>query len=379
MISAPTRPYIPEGKNLWLPSTYRSGHANGLSLPRVDYPLRDSGPNAFLASELPVRKSFKSLCILLFGRRGDGKSAGMNNFLLTQKQRFDRLKQRPEYKNVKNTIFTNYWCEFADVKEPYLSDYIQESPDVRDGEIGYDEIQNSFPNRRALARATVDFGTFLTSLRKRNLNIWMTTQFPRVLDMWILLQIDLFLRCDKFTTPSGGMGIRFRVHDFWGIYIPGNERRRPFPPDPEDYDWEFKIHNAHRVFGKYDTNQEIPSLWDPNREQKILQSGYQFKNPVDPHGDLVAALSTPSERPEEVALTPEQEESRVKIALKTLISLRMVNGMFDPVGLFPSAKRMLPKRVKKLMDWLEWLIENQYELEKPDNASRRWVGRALKA
>lgn len=319
-----------------------------------------------LPTQLPTQHKFKSLCVLFFGRRGDGKSLGMTNFLKMQQ---DRMKAS----HFPWQVLTNYACKFAKA-DPYMVEYLATlNQDIRNGEIGLDEVQNNFPSRRSLTRANVDFGGFATSVRKRHLNLWMTTQFPTMLDTWILMQVDLFVRCNIF---AGGRGIHFRVYDYWGLYT-GNDARKPWPPRPDEFDWEFNLGGADVCWPLYDTDEVVPSIWSQYRDN-VIEEGGHYNKTEEPAAPGTGEPET--QAPEVVSLEPAEMARRSERQFLGIIQTRSQHGKFDVLGLLPSAQRLLPKEIpagkgkNALYRLCEWLIEHDYQVDPVDNG-RSFTGK----
>lgn len=126
---------------------------------------------------------------MLFGKRGNGKSAVMAKLLLDE-----RKQNRPVW----------YWPEdygfkygkAIDIKDLYsLPDWLH------DGTVGIDEIQVLLNKARTISTANLLGGTMLQQLRKRNLNIIGTSNQPRKIDGTVELQTDWHAFCKRIIDP----------------------------------------------------------------------------------------------------------------------------------------------------------------------------------
>ena len=250
--------------------------------------------------DIPLKK-FESSCILLIGRRGTGKSLTMSALALWQKQRI--LKNRLNLR-----IASNYKLTFADVLDPYLPESLSENPDLaKNLYICLDEIQTIASNRRSISRSNLDFSVFLTQVRKRQNQLICTTQFPSQLDRNLLMQIDLFLSCEKMYKDNGSWHIVIDVHDYWGQWT-NRTWRKWWPPRHEERDAQITLHYVDKCFGMYDTEQYITPTWmDEEQRDRINYS--QF--------DKISELNQNPPDPEYIAIDEGHSKAMRKIIGKT--------------------------------------------------------------
>ncbi len=209
---------------------------------------------------MPTRR-LDPLCVLLMGRRGKGKTLGMTCLADIQRRRY-------EHGNMPYKIVSNYWMEPAHRVDPKLVESMNAFPDWgRNLYLCIDEVGSQLANRRSLSRVNVDFMQFITQIRKRQNELVCTTQFPQWLDMAVLYQIDLFGRMDAF---NGNRAIDVSWWDWWGQFS-GNDKRKAWPPQPEDVDFEITIWNADLMWDKFRSDQIIPPAWAANKDQIIMK------------------------------------------------------------------------------------------------------------
>lgn len=351
-VLAPVRAaYLPAPPRLFLPSQ------RGAALPSLVIREREPESRITRVEDMPVRHAFKSSCLLFIGRRGSGKSAAMNYHLKLRRSRFEKLRYRFEWKTL-----TNYYCKFADIADPFLVDRLVDfDADLQNGDIGLDEIHNFALARRAMAKQNINFGAeFITQMRKRKLNLDMTTQFPQVLDYMVLLQIDFFIRCQKF-----GDRIRLNIFDYWGL-VTGNDSRKRWPPEPGTEDFVRWIPNIHAIFGDYDTEEVIPSIYNKNRDA-MIERAWGFKETPAMAEKVDAAVLAPPAPADTAPLAPAEELKRKSAAFLNIVFMRQVNGVFEVQPLVAQAEMFLgdviPKgHPKALQMTAEWLIAQGYEI-----------------
>ncbi len=212
-------------------------------------------------SLLRPSRAFSPLVIFMMGRRGQGKTLGMTA-LASEMQTAYKLNHEDR------RIYSNYSLKFTppEHSDPYLLDNILSNPfDYKESVICVDEIASAFPGRRAMANVNVAFANFLTQIRKLRSECIFTTQFPAVVDRDMLVQVDLFIRCEK---RMGGKSIKFYIYDWWGQWT-GKDYSKPWPPQPDTQDWEVTLHGTDAMFGQYRTDEIIIPLRSDNRDEQL--------------------------------------------------------------------------------------------------------------
>lgn len=242
--------------------------------------------NPLLApTDIPVRKKFDPLVLFFIGRRGDGKSLSMVSLANYQKKRY--AKSRSPYK-----IWSNFQIDFSDFSNPRLLDFMLEYPyKCSQKLICIDEIASAFPGRRSMAAINVQFSNFLTQIRKLRSECMFATQFPQVVDVQILLQVDLFIRCRSM---MGGKAVRLQIYDWWGQFT-GDDNRKPWPPQPDSHDWELILYNTNSMWGTYDTYEIVAPVNAENRDDIISHFYEEFDDPeaVQEKGSVLDDVAAP--------------------------------------------------------------------------------------
>lgn len=126
-----------------------------------------------------------SYAVMLFGKRGSGKSAAMAYFGLE------------EYELGKNVW---YWPPDYTFKygEPIEAKTLYSLPDwLRNGAVLIDELQVLMNSLRTMSTANIMGGTMFQQLRKRGLNIYGTSNQPGRLDATVSLQTNMHAFCDR--------------------------------------------------------------------------------------------------------------------------------------------------------------------------------------
>ncbi len=206
--------------------------------------------------------NFDPLTMILSGRRGRGKTAA-----LTFIGAF--LGAHYESKGLDIKIAANYNTEVATegYAMPDIVDQINQFPPwANDMLILIDEAAAYFPRRRSLARTNVDFSTFLQQIRKRDIELVFTTQFPGMLDDQMLVNIDLYSIASMWPRSGWNAGryVDLYVWDWHGQFT-GNFARPTIPPKGKPF-LHKRLLNVNRIFGKYNTKEVIGAIWSDSRE-----------------------------------------------------------------------------------------------------------------
>ena len=306
---------------------------------------RDSDP----LSAYPKHKRFSPTVVFLMGRRDQGKT-------LTMTAMADIAKQRYARHHIPFKIFSNYYLKFADGYSSHIIDEIMTYPNwARDMYLCIDEIQTAATSRRSMSGTNVNLTTFLTMIRKRRIELVFTTQFPQVIDVQLLIQVDYFIECER---NSQGNAVTLYIHDWWGQFT-GKNWRKPWPPQRWDADKVKVLSGVDQVWGQYDTEQVIaPMFIDPYSRERLIHTErnrndqeYLETLPMDDAYDLKE-----EEAAEAVLYTaPDEEEvlerlpPRFNVA-RVMEDLEARGGMDRPT-------------------FLVWLKANGYEIEKKGAAT----------
>ncbi len=325
-----------------MPAPYKAG------MSQLDInPVDDKEKNhTLLSSEIKHKVRFRPLVVMFIGRRGGGKSAAMSATAYIQYQRYARQK-------INFSVVANYKLAFADMVSPYLVDDLMDFPDWAENlYICIDEAAASFPSRRSMAGANVNFSNFLTQIRKRHCEVVFTTQFPQVMDVQILLQVDLFIRCRAF---NGNKSIELQCYDWWGQWT-GNDKRKPWPPESGMQDWTKYYHHVDRIWDKYDTGEVVAAMWSKQRDEVIAREGYEFLREED------SEVKQPD--PEQLAAT------RGVIPENITELLMQAGASFGVLALLEQA-RMMESGIKSRGDFADYLEDRGYDVQR----SGTWIAR----
>lgn len=253
------------------------GFTSGISAPTDDYIFpaeKKPESNFFLARDIRPGRAFRPLCIMLWGRRGEGKTLGMT--AIAAAMRASYIEQGVRYHREKRPwgrrIGSNYHIDFADFNNPMLVDMITDFPDWAGNSLFcIDEMGAYFPNRRSLARPHLNFSTFLQQIRKLGTELIFTTQFPQNMDGQILQQIDLF------ATPrrvNNGRDLKIMLWDWWGQFT-GDFSNKRWPPNPTENppDYTLTIYDIFKLYGHYPTEEVVAPLWS-NQRSNIIERNW---------------------------------------------------------------------------------------------------------
>ena len=126
-----------------------------------------------IPGEVRGQRNFEPLVVMLYGRRGAGKTATMTALGAWFQQQFQK-SGTPVH------IAANYKVDFARYCSPYLIDELGDFPEWGQRLVVLiDEISAYTASERSTSRATLDIGVFLTQVRKRDVEIIFCTQFPQ--------------------------------------------------------------------------------------------------------------------------------------------------------------------------------------------------------
>ena len=188
----------------------------------------------------------RSTCVMFFGKRGSGKSAVM--------ARFARLEHDAGRK-------VWYWPEDYGFKPgvPISVIDLYSLPEwLRDGTVLLDEIQVLLNRMRTISTADLIGATMLQQLRKRNLNIFGTSNQPGKIDSTVALQTDWHAHCEYYTDMrcDGKTHHLANCHD--AVKLKLVDTNQALGSDPRYKDGRKRsvtvAHNIRREFDVYNTD-----------------------------------------------------------------------------------------------------------------------------
>ena len=211
------------------------------------------------------KDKFLPRVIIMFGRRGQGKTLWQTAILAI-------LKNRHMASGHRHKVMTNYYVNFADYYSPYIMDEMHNFPPwAQDAIIALDEIAELLPSTRTMATYNLLSGTFLRQIRKRNCEILGATQFPQEISRSVLRQTDFFVECELV---DNGKGVKTYWWDWWG-QITGRYDHKYFPPMKGTHDYSFTLYGTNKMFGEYRTEEVIASVYAGEQaRQRIVNQQY---------------------------------------------------------------------------------------------------------
>ena len=344
---AELRPVFPGG-NWGQVSPAQGGHFTG-------WPTENTNKLTNPVDIPPRRRELRPLVILFMGRRYQGKTVSMTYTGLIQHLRYQAVKSPMR-------VFSNYKVSFAYNKaekgapwggDPYLLDKLMEFPVwAHDCYILVDEIGSAFPGRRSLASPNVLAAQLLTQIRKRDMELCFTTQFPQTLDQQVIQQIDLFVMCEQFHYRKNGQwrqGIELKVWDYWGQYT-GDMRRKWWPPYYEPFDWQMTYYNTDIVWPMFNTKEVISPLWSKARENIIAQQWDISREELDQGAEKF--------------FTSPQRVSYPDLKLPQTMEeiLATQKGPFNIMAIMEDAKRLVPT-IKSKVSLREYLQAQGFKVD----------------
>ncbi len=262
-----------------------------------------------LLAEIPPKPgNFDPVVIMFMGRRGHGKSLTMSILAYIMMLRYERW-------GVPFGIAANYQLDEeyfpGAIVDPFLVEAMLQFPVWCQRKLAlFDEGQGIALSRRAMSKGNVEFSNFLTQMRKRDIEILFTTQFPQVMDYQILLQVDWFVETEY--NPQSD-SVTLYAHDWWGQWT-GKNFRKPWPPYRHDADKVIPLNNVSQMFGHFNTRQLQPSSYiDPDRRMRVVDQEWDGGRLVR---RAVEDIEADEEREERLAEAMEsaQEENDKRIA-----------------------------------------------------------------
>lgn len=221
------------------------------------------------------------LCSIFHGRRGKGKSTGATAFAKYLKDTNVRLDSN--YK-----VYTNYRVNFANMAHPRLVDALITFPEwLKKCIILVDEIAVYFPSLRATSTNALNFSTFLQEIRKLEVDLIFTTQFPTMIIGNASIQIDLFIEpwlYHPVYEPRIGRMVYDRLLmnccDWWGQWT-GEPVRHRWPPLHDDIIARPKLINLKSIYSQFNTKEIIPAFWHPSRDNIMQREWAEEENQAD--------------------------------------------------------------------------------------------------
>jgi hypothetical protein len=302
-------------------------------------PVPDTTPRRFLDSIPPASQSwqFSPTCSIVFGRRNAGKTYFMTLHSLAQRRRLDYYGWR----NVK--IAANYWNQLA-YDDGYVSQFIIDEltkfpPWGKDLCLYVDEVQGQALARRSMSAGAVNLSSFLTMIRKRDIDLMCSTQFPQTLDQQVLMQFDFTI---EVASSWDKKFLRLWVCDFWGQYN-AEPRRLKMPPFRHEADMVLTIQvpDPTEIFTKYNHKQVIAPRY---LEESVRQALTEWED--EKYGSverLPGAVQMGRTRPEipDSEFTPEEDVERTSFEDRYQAMMRQANNDGDPFRMAWSRDFML--------------------------------------
>ncbi len=234
------------------------------------FPTRQAEqPEWTAVPETLIGGGFEPITIMLSGRRGWGKTT-----LLTALGAFFGRNYRAQGLSVK--IGANYNTTVADpnYRDPYLlNEIVGFAPWAKDMLVLVDEAATAFNRRKWQSNDTTNFSTFLQQIRKRDIEMAFTTQFPWFLDDQMLMNVDLYASVHMWPRkgPYKGRFVDVSIWDWHGQWTGYRTKTRIPPNGPPT--WRRRFHNVNTMFGRFNTKEVIAQMWasDGARDQIVGQ------------------------------------------------------------------------------------------------------------
>lgn len=170
--------------------------------------------------------------ILYLGARGSGKTLSMVKDAYIEYKRGRRV-----ITNMEDVSFGEHLSN-DEIKK------LTKESDLYDAVLLIDEAQIFFDSRRSMKKENLNFSYFVLQTRKRNIDIYFTTQFSNTIDRRIRDNIDY-------------VAYPHYISDYYVCeveYIDNTSLEDPYLIEPKKSKVFF---NALQVFSLYDTNETI--------------------------------------------------------------------------------------------------------------------------
>jgi hypothetical protein len=256
----------------------------------VVYPGQSEQSFEITPETLIGNDQFDPITVMLAGRRGRGKTAALT--FLGQ-----IFRDAYELHNVDAKVAANYNTTVANLGpehnpsqycNPYIVDDMMGFPPWADRLLVLiDEAAALFPRRRSTARVNVDFSTFMQQIRKRDVEVAFTTQFPGMLDDQLLVNIDLYCTVNMWPRHGWNAGkyIDIMIWDWHGQFT-GRFTKPRIPPDGPPT-WRRRLHNANKIFGQYNTKEVIGPLWATDHQRESMARQHWAEGQIGEPGMVV--------------------------------------------------------------------------------------------
>jgi hypothetical protein len=298
---------------------------------------KTNASNVRIPGDVRGGRTFDPLCVMMYGRRGAGKTATMTALGLWFQQQYEKTGTRAY-------IAANYHVDFARYCSPYLLDELSEFPEWgKDAVVLVDEISAYAASERSTSRSTVDLGILLTQVRKRNIEMIFCTQFPQEISRRVLRQVDLFIEVEQTADHKQSF---LYVHDYWGQFT-NDISRKPWPPMRYESDWTLQMPNIDLIWNRYDTKEVVAPAWSDAREDIISEnwSDVLTANEPDPEED------EPSELTLEEYLASQMSYDRHN------------NAYYFDVGRHFNEAKKRDHNFKNRQDFATWLMTQGWEIQ----------------
>lgn len=281
--------------------------------------------------ELGGKNRYVPRIIVMFGRRGMGKTLGQTALLHLMSRRHNAAKSG-------HKIATNYFVDFADYYDQLILDELQSFPPWAERlTLGLDEIVDLLPSSRTMSSYNLLSISLMRQIRKRGIEVIASTQFPQELSRGMLRQVDFFIECEL---KNEGAGVKFYWHDWWGQYTGNARSRRYWPPPKSEADHVNILWGTDKMFGRYMTEEVIANVYSQHRG-RIITDQYGDDEPqlidIRPTFEQVIAGDVPDPP---VRLTAFLEEAkkmyeRPRLGVRQLEAILVANTVpvyRDPAG-----------------------------------------------
>lgn len=244
---------------LWLPSPVRFSPAGNVVTGRS---RRASHTRVMHPYELHPARSWRSVNVMIYARRGEGKSLSM----VWWGRNMRRVLSKVGWK-----IISNIQIRFADLTDPDLFGLLNDDPFIaRKSLILWDEITETVPSARAMGNVSLGVATLVRQIRKLEAEFISTTQFPWEVDNRLKRQTEIYILCEGHIPRDAGYNpasarkafvVLYLFDVFGNFYDNGAWASQNFPPPRAMADDVYILRDLDHVWADYDTGEFVSSSY----------------------------------------------------------------------------------------------------------------------
>ena len=233
---------------------------------------KNAGPTS--PFDLAVKTKYTPLGIMIFGRRGKGKTLMAVNMTYTQAKRWASVG-RPK------RVLANFWTSFGRYDQ-YLCEKLILNPMIGEHAIVMlDEVAEILPAMRGNSRLALGFQSMVKNLRKVGTDVVMSTQRVHEVLGSLRFQTDLFVAVEPLLERPPVWIHQVGTFDWWGQYGGRDRSREHFPQPMEAADWRYRLYGSNAGHGHYRTDEVVFGSFSQARDELREQERIRIQSGDD--------------------------------------------------------------------------------------------------